>query len=74
MALRLEETLERSGVEVIKDEVNFDGARHRSVPGGAEPPTGATISETLNPGFAVGPQVLRRARVRVEGRARDANW
>src|SRR5918994_1784261 len=26
VALRLEETLERSGVEVIKDEVNFDGA------------------------------------------------
>jgi hypothetical protein len=74
VALRLEETLERSGVEVIKDEVNFDSARHRSVPGGAEPPTGATISKTLNPGFAVGPQVLRRARVRVEGRARDANW
>jgi hypothetical protein len=74
VALRLEETLERSGVEVIKDEVNFDVARHRSVPGGAEPSTGATISETLNPGFAVGPLVLRRARVRVEGRARDANW
>jgi hypothetical protein len=74
VALRLEETLERSGVEVIKGEVNFDGTRHRSVPGGAEPPTGATISETLNPGFAVGPQVLLRARVRVEGRARDANW
>jgi uncharacterized membrane protein len=74
VALRLEEVLEHSGVEVIEDEASFNSARHRTVPGGSEPPAGAIISETLNPGFAVGPLVLRRARVRVERGARDASW
>lgn len=66
VSLRLEEVLERSGVAVIKDEANFDRARHKSVRGGGETLVGATISETVSPGFAVGQRVLRRARVRVE--------
>ena len=64
--LRLEEVLERSGVEVIVDDPVFDRARHRPVPSDGAASTGATISETLSPGFAVGRRVLRRARVRVE--------
>jgi hypothetical protein len=73
VALRLEEVLERSGVEVIKDEATFDRARHRPVRGVGAASPGAIISETVSSGFAVGPRVLRRARVRVEGVTTDAN-
>src|SRR5215216_2440197 len=64
--LRLEEVLERSGVEVIVDEASFDRARHRPLSGGVEVSNGAAITETISPGFAVGQRVLRRARVQVE--------
>lgn len=64
--LRLEEILERSGVEVIENDISFDRARHKPAPASAATAPGAFISETLSPGFAVGPRVLRRARVRVE--------
>jgi hypothetical protein len=64
--LRLEEVLERSGVEVIMDEASFDRARHRPVSGGVAVSDGAAITETISPGFAVGRRVLRRARVQVE--------
>ena len=64
--LRLEEVLERSGVEVIVDDASFDRARHRPLSGGVEVSNGAAITETISPGFAVGQRVLRRARVQVE--------
>jgi hypothetical protein len=66
VVLRLEEVLERSGVEVITNDAIFDRARHRPVPSDGAATTGVAISETLSPGFAVGHRVLRRARVRVE--------
>ncbi len=64
--LRLEEVLGRSGVEIIENDASFDRARHQQTPASAVTAPGAPISETLSPGFAVGPRVLRRARVRVE--------
>jgi hypothetical protein len=66
IVLRLEEVLERSGVEAITDEPFFDRARHKPISGNRSPSGGAVISETLSPGFAVGHRILRRARVRVE--------
>lgn len=61
---RLEEGLERSGVEVISEDTTFDRNRHKPAAGSAAI-HGAAISETLSPGFAVGRRVVRRARVRV---------
>jgi len=64
--LRLEEILERSGVEVISDDAIFDRARHKPDADHAATDNGATVSKTLSPGFAVGSRVLRRARVRLD--------
>jgi hypothetical protein len=64
--LRLEEILGRSGVEIISNDAVFDRARHKPDANHAAPRNGAAIRETLSPGFAVGPRVMRRARVRVE--------
>jgi hypothetical protein len=66
LILRLEEVLERSGVEVITDEPVFDRARHKPIANGGAAHPGAVISETVSPGFAVGRRVLRRAQVRLE--------
>lgn len=65
VVLRMEEALERSGVEVISDEPIFDRSRHQPVGAIATASPGAAIAETLSPGFAIGRRVLRRARVRV---------
>jgi hypothetical protein len=62
---RLEEALERAGVEVISDDVAFERGRHKPEKADSVGP-GATIAETLRPGFAVGPRVFRRARVRLD--------
>ena len=64
--LRLEEILGRSGVEIISNEATFDRARHKSDGDRAATDNGAAVRETLSPGFAVGPRVLRRARARLE--------
>jgi hypothetical protein len=61
---RLEDALERSGVEVILDDVAFERGRHKREKADSVGP-GATIAETLRPGFAVGPQVFGRARIRL---------
>ena len=67
--LRLEEILRRSGVEIISNDSIFNRARHKPDTNHAATDDGAAVRETLSPGFAVGPRVLRRARVRlaVEG-------
>ncbi len=62
---RLQELLERSGVETIITDRHFDRDRHQPERGGANVSPGALIAETLSPGFAVGRRVLRRARVRL---------
>ena len=64
--LRLEEILGRSGVEIISNDAIFDRARHKPAADHATTDDGAAVRETLSPGFAVGPRVLRRARVRLE--------
>jgi len=64
--LRLEEILERSGVEVISDDAIFDRSRHKPDADHAATDNGAAVSKTLGPGFAVGSRVLRRARVQLE--------
>jgi molecular chaperone GrpE (heat shock protein) len=63
--LRLEEILGRSGVEIISNDAIFDHARHKPDADHSAFDNGATVGETLGPGFAVGPRVLRRARVRL---------
>jgi hypothetical protein len=64
--LRLEDILERSGVEVISNDAIFDRARHKPDADHSGTGNGAAVRETLSPGFAVGPRVLRRARVQLE--------
>ncbi len=64
--LRLEEVLERSGVDIISDDETFDSKRHKPEKATTKTSPGAHITETLSPGFAVGRRVLRRAKVRVE--------
>lgn len=64
--VRLEEILGRSGVEIISDDATFDRARHKPDSTHAATDNDAAVRETLSPGFAVGPRVLRRARVRLE--------
>ena len=64
--LRLEEILGRSGVELISNDATFDRARHKPDAEHAATDNGAAVRETLSAGFAVGPRVLRRARVRLE--------
>jgi len=64
--LRLEEILERSGVEVISDDAIFDRARHKPDAEHTVTDNGAAVIKTLSPGFAVGSRVLRRARVRLD--------
>lgn len=64
--LRLEEILGRSGVEIISNDAIFDRVRHKPDADHAEASNGAAVGETLSPGFAVGPRVIRRARVRLE--------
>jgi len=71
--LRLEEALQRSGVEVISEDTAFDRGRHKAARAEARTAPGALITETLSPGFAIGPRVLRRARVQVEGRTAGGN-
>ncbi len=63
--LQLQEILERSGVELITDDTTFERRRHQPVQPASGAVPGTPIIETLSPGFAVGRQVLRRARVRL---------
>lgn len=63
---RLQEILERAGVETITSDSNFDPRRHKAKSTISVEATGdALIAETLSPGFAIGPRVLRRAHVRL---------
>ncbi len=64
--LRLEEILGRSGVQVISNDKVFDRTRHKPAMDHGVLDNGVAVSETLSPGFAVGPRVLRRARVLLE--------
>lgn len=67
---RLQEILERAGVETIASDSNFDPRRHKSQNTiSVEATEHALITETLSPGFAVGPRVLRRAHVRLTEKA-----
>ena len=61
---RLLEILERAGVTRIESETRFDIARHQAWPP-QRAAQGAAVAETLDPGLAVGPRVLKRARVKV---------
>jgi uncharacterized tellurite resistance protein B-like protein len=71
--LRLEEVLQRSGVDVISEETVFDRSRHKLARADPQIAPGAIVTKTLSPGFAIGPRVLRRARVQVEGRTADGS-
>jgi hypothetical protein len=65
---RVQEALERSGVEVIFTAEEFDRARHQPDGSRGPVPSNATVAEVLSPGFALGPRVFRRARVRLAPR------
>jgi hypothetical protein len=62
---RVHEILERCGVQTIMNETIFDRNRHQPTPSGGSIGPGATIAETLSPGFVVANRTLRRARVRL---------
>ncbi len=63
---RLQEILERAGVETIASDSNFDPRRHKPKNAiSVEATVNALIAETISPGFAIGPRVLRRAHVRL---------
>lgn len=62
---RVQEILERCGVQTIMTETIFDRNRHQPTPSGSSIVPGATIAETLSPGFVVANRMLRRARVRL---------
>jgi len=64
--LSLAEGLERSGVDLIVDDEAFDNKRHEPAEAQVQTAPGATITETVSPGIAVGRRVLRKAQVRVE--------
>jgi hypothetical protein len=63
--LRLEEILGRPGGVIISNDTIFDRARHKPDADHSALDNGATVGETLSPGFAVGPRVVRRAQVRL---------
>jgi hypothetical protein len=65
---RLQEILERCGVKPISGDGNFDRTCHQPE-GAMRVLPGATVTETLSPGFRVGRRILRRARVRVHNPA-----
>jgi hypothetical protein len=67
---RLQEILERCGVQSIAGDMVFDRNRHQPERADASVAAGATITATLSPGFAVERRVLRRARVRLADSAR----
>lgn len=62
---RLQEILEASGVRTIQGDTNFDRSLHELVAASGAVNAGATIIETVSPGYAVDRRVLRRARVRI---------
>jgi GrpE len=62
---RLEEVLDRVGVEVIVADVAFDRIRHAPLDSNGVPKQGTAIAEVVSPGFAIGDRVLRRAHVRL---------
>src|SRR5206468_1197992 len=55
---RLQEILERCGVEPISGGGNFDRSRHQPE-GATRVLPGTTVTETLSPGFRVGKRILR---------------
>jgi molecular chaperone GrpE (heat shock protein) len=63
--LRVQEILERFGVEVIEGDAEFDMNRHQPERGLAQANANDAILETLRPGLAIGPRVFRRAIVRL---------
>jgi molecular chaperone GrpE (heat shock protein) len=63
VSFQLQEILERCGVETIAGETTFDYTRHQAERTPTSIAIGASITETLSPGFSVGRRVLRRARV-----------
>jgi hypothetical protein len=64
VTLRLQEILERSGVETIADDHIFDRRRHRLMPPQVHAKSGMPLAEIISPGFAVNGRVFRRAKVR----------
>jgi hypothetical protein len=62
---RLENALDRTGVERIENESRFDIVRHRA-DFGKRIPQGAPISETIRPGYLLKNRVIRRALVKVD--------
>lgn len=70
--LRLQEIMVRSGVELITDNTTFDSHRHKPEQVGSGQIPDTIMVEIISPGFAIGPRVLRRARVRLVDTPREA--
>jgi hypothetical protein len=69
--LRLQEILGRSGVEVLSHERTYDPDRHQLVQSSVVARVGTPIVKIVSPGFAVGPRLLRPARVLVTNVSAD---
>jgi len=63
LMIRIQQTLERSDVEVTEDVRSFDRLRHKDV-GKSMPADGTPVVATLSPGYSVGRKVLRKAIVK----------
>ncbi len=64
VSARLFEIMERNGVERIEGTGGFDIARHQAWPP-SKVRQGTVILGTVEPGLAMGPRILKRARVKV---------
>jgi hypothetical protein len=62
LSCRLQAMLERTGLAIISGGSTFDRYRHQPAPPLETIAGGATIHETLSPGFTVGRRVFRGAR------------
>lgn len=65
LRLRLEEILQRSGLQPIANDSIFDRMRHQPESPDPRIESGDVIVETVRIGLTLGPRVIRRALVRV---------
>jgi molecular chaperone GrpE (heat shock protein) len=65
VCLRLQEILQRCGVELIDQEGTFERTLHQPVGPSLGLGTEAVRARVISPGFRVGRRILRRARVQL---------
>jgi len=68
ISLRLQEILQRCGVELIDRDGTFQRTLHQPVGPGIDPGAEEVRARVISPGFRVGRRILRRARVQLHQR------